>query len=184
MNTQSNLSASDDALFGSSDAEKYADPSGPRRMIGCSQERVEEQLRIALDGHPESELWGENGLIAATMRSANATSTALSGRLVGFDCREKTLTFAMDAMPSTGTLGESGLIYLPNATCSAGPLTAEMIREMLGHVPYDVGDMPDRWEWMANYLNETLRDPGVICPCCNITRRGELMDHLPRLTRS
>ena len=55
-----------------SDAEKYADPSGPRRMFGCSQERVEEQLRIALDGHPESELWGENGLIAATMRCVDA----------------------------------------------------------------------------------------------------------------
>ena len=68
---------------------------------------------------------------------------------------------------------------LPTTSCSAGPLTAEMIREMLGHVPFDVGDMPARWEWMANYLNETLRDPGVICPCCNITRRGELMDHLP-----
>jgi hypothetical protein len=53
-------------------AEKYADPSGPRRMIGCSMERVEEQLRLALDGHPESELWGEDGLIAATMRSAVA----------------------------------------------------------------------------------------------------------------
>jgi hypothetical protein len=56
------------------DAEKYADPSGPRRMHGCSQERVEEQLRIALDGHPESELWGEHGLIAATMRAANYAS--------------------------------------------------------------------------------------------------------------
>lgn len=52
------------------DAEKYADPSGPQSMRGCSQERVEEQLRIALDGHPKSELWGENGLIAATMRAA------------------------------------------------------------------------------------------------------------------
>ena len=41
-------------------------------MFGCSQERVEEQLRIALDGHPESELWGENGLIAATMRCVEA----------------------------------------------------------------------------------------------------------------
>ena len=41
-------------------------------MRGCSQERVEEQLRIALDGHPESELWGEHGLIAATMRCVDA----------------------------------------------------------------------------------------------------------------
>lgn len=54
-----------------SDSEKYADPAGPRRMRGCSLERVEEQLRIALDGHPDSELWGENGLIAATMRAAS-----------------------------------------------------------------------------------------------------------------
>lgn len=43
-------------------------------MCGCSQERVEEQLRVALDGHSESELWGENGLIAATMRAANYAS--------------------------------------------------------------------------------------------------------------
>jgi len=68
---------------------------------------------------------------------------------------------------------------LDETDCSAGPLTAEMIREMMGHVPFDVGDIPDRWQWMAKYLNETLRDPGVICPCCNITRSGELMDHLP-----
>jgi hypothetical protein len=51
----------------SSDAEKYAEPHG-------SKERVEEQIRVALDGHPESELWGENGLIAATMRAANYAS--------------------------------------------------------------------------------------------------------------
>lgn len=57
-----------------SDAEKYADPSGPQRTRGCSQERIEEKLRFALDGHPESELWGENGLIAATMRAANYAS--------------------------------------------------------------------------------------------------------------
>ena len=69
-------------------------------------------------------------------------------------------------------------------TCSAGPLTAEMIREMLGHIPFSIATPPDRWEWMSNYLNETLRDPGAICPCCNITRRGELMDHLPSPPRS
>ena len=44
---------------------KYAEPYG-------SKERVEEHLRIALDGHPESELWGEHGLIAATMRCVEA----------------------------------------------------------------------------------------------------------------
>jgi hypothetical protein len=41
--------------------DKYKEPHG-------SKERVEEQIRIALDGHPDSQLWGENGLLAATMR--------------------------------------------------------------------------------------------------------------------
>lgn len=50
---------------GSSDAEKYAEPHG-------SKERVEEQLRVALNGHSDSELWGEHGLIAATMRCVEA----------------------------------------------------------------------------------------------------------------
>ena len=59
------------------DAEKYAEPHG-------SKERVEEQLRIALDGHSESELWGEHGLIAATMRCVDAIEkldAALVGRI-------------------------------------------------------------------------------------------------------
>ena len=46
---------------------KYAEPHG-------SKERVEEQLRIALNGHSESELWGEHGLIAATMRCVEAVN--------------------------------------------------------------------------------------------------------------
>jgi hypothetical protein len=41
--------------------DKYKEPHG-------SKERVEEQIRIALDGHSDSQLWGENGLLAATMR--------------------------------------------------------------------------------------------------------------------
>jgi hypothetical protein len=41
--------------------DKYKEPHG-------SKQRVEEQIRIALDGHPDSQLWGENGLLAATMR--------------------------------------------------------------------------------------------------------------------
>jgi hypothetical protein len=44
-----------------SDASKYEEPSG-------SKQRVEEQVRIALDGHPDSQLWGGDGLLAATMR--------------------------------------------------------------------------------------------------------------------
>lgn len=45
--------------------DKYAEPHG-------SKERIEEQLRIALGGHPDSELWGKHGLIAATMRCVEA----------------------------------------------------------------------------------------------------------------
>lgn len=75
---------------------------------------VARAVRKALDGHPFSELLGENGLITATMRAANAINSTLSGKLVGFDSSKKTLTFVMDEMPSTGTLGEMCLIYLPN----------------------------------------------------------------------
>ncbi len=44
---------------------KYIEPHG-------SKERVEEQLRIAMDGATDSELWGDTGLIAATMRCVEA----------------------------------------------------------------------------------------------------------------
>lgn len=98
-----------------SDAEKYADPSGPRRMRGCSMERVEEQLRIALDGHSESELWGENGLIAATMRAARMAMESLPGTLVAFDCDESRLGFKMDEMPATAWLGQKVYLCLPNS---------------------------------------------------------------------
>ncbi len=60
-----------------------------------------------------------------------------------------------------------------------GPLTAEMMREMLGHLPLAISCPQEKWEWMAKYLNETLRDPSAVCPCCNVARGGELMDHLP-----
>ena len=84
-------------------------------MIGCSQERVEEQLRIALDGHPESELWGDNGLIAATMRCARMSMDSLPGRLVSFNCMEQTLGFRMAEMPDTAWLGQMVYLCLPNA---------------------------------------------------------------------
>jgi len=58
-------------------------------------------------------------------------------------------------------------------------VTPDMIREMMAHLPYKLKTPPERWEWMAAYLNESIREPGKICPCCNVTRGGELMDHLP-----
>ena len=39
---------------------------------GATKCRVEEMLRGYLGGLPESELWGENGLVAATMRCVEA----------------------------------------------------------------------------------------------------------------
>jgi hypothetical protein len=36
------------------------------------RDRMEEKLRIELRGHPDSELWGDAGLIAATMRCVDA----------------------------------------------------------------------------------------------------------------
>ena len=131
MNTNNNvIGVGCDALFGSSDAEKYADPSGPRRMIGCSQERVEEQLRIALDGHPESELWGENGLIAATMRAARVAST-LEDVIQKFRDEEEYLLLdkssrALGGAIAYGAMADelSKLISLPNAGGMARELAA------------------------------------------------------------
>jgi hypothetical protein len=35
---------------------------------------IEDKIRLELGGHPDSELWGEAGLIAATMRCVDAVS--------------------------------------------------------------------------------------------------------------
>ena len=62
-------------------------------------------------------------------------------------------------------------------------VTAEMIREMEGHLPFDLlDDPPKRWQWRADYLNASLQNPGEVCACCNIARDGEIMDHLPKNT--
>jgi hypothetical protein len=44
------------------------------------REAVESKLRIALRGHPDSELWGDSGLIAATMRCVDAHDEAIEQR--------------------------------------------------------------------------------------------------------
>jgi len=36
------------------------------------QRKIEDRLRMELGGHPDSELWGDTGLIAATMRCVDA----------------------------------------------------------------------------------------------------------------
>jgi hypothetical protein len=57
-------------------------------------------------------------------------------------------------------------------------VTAEMAREALAHVPFDLSN-PDRWEWLADFLNNAVRHPDVPCPCCNVTPAGDICDHLP-----
>lgn len=36
------------------------------------RDKIEDKMRVELGGHPDSELWGEAGLIAATMRCVDA----------------------------------------------------------------------------------------------------------------
>lgn len=36
------------------------------------RDRIEDKMRVELSGYPDSELWGEAGLIAATMRCVDA----------------------------------------------------------------------------------------------------------------
>jgi hypothetical protein len=38
-------------------------------------QHAEKLMRQALNGHPDSELWGENGLISATMRCVEAVQS-------------------------------------------------------------------------------------------------------------
>ena len=108
----------------SSDSEKYAEPHG-------SKERVEEQLRIALDGWAESELWGENGLIAATMRAARVASK-LEDVIQKFRDEEDCLLLdkssrALGGAIAYGAMADelSKLISLPNARDLAPPQAVE-----------------------------------------------------------
>jgi hypothetical protein len=63
-------------------------------------------------------------------------------------------------------------------------LTAEMIREAEAHLPFELKAPPERWEWMADFLNDSLAFPNKICPCCNVTKAGEILDHLPSPTQA
>jgi len=42
--------------------------------------KIEDNLRVELRGHPDSELWGDAGLIAATMRCVDAVDTITEQR--------------------------------------------------------------------------------------------------------
>lgn len=57
---------------------------------------------------------------------------------------------------------------------------ADMMREMLAHVPLDLEDPPSRWSWMADWLNRAIAEPHVPCPCCGVTPAGDIRDDQPR----
>jgi hypothetical protein len=48
--------------------------------VTAQRDGMEEKLRIELRGHPDSELWGDAGLIAATMRCVDALDVVTEQR--------------------------------------------------------------------------------------------------------
>jgi hypothetical protein len=49
-------------------------------QLTAQRDGMEEKLRIELRGHPDSELWGDAGLIAATMRCVDALDVVTAQR--------------------------------------------------------------------------------------------------------
>lgn len=47
-----------------------------------------------------------------------------------------------------------------------------MVREALAHAPMRLTGY-ERWEWIANFLNEAMRTPHKVCKCCGVTMSGE-----------
>ena len=84
-------------------------------------------------------------------------------------------------MSDTPKINEAADSRLRLTPCSAGSVTSEMIREMEAHTHLDLlDDPPKRWQWRAEYLNDSLQNPGEVCECCNVARDGEVMDHRSR----
>ena len=68
-------------------------------VVTKQRDQLEERLRVELGGHPDSELWGDAGLIAATMRCVDALDkvTEQRDRLA-----EAIVTHRAKAFPLTG----------------------------------------------------------------------------------
>ena len=49
-------------------------------VVTKQRDQLEGRLRVELGGHPESELWGDTGLIAATMRCVDALDSVTEQR--------------------------------------------------------------------------------------------------------
>jgi len=75
-----------------------------RELTAVTEQRdgIEAKLRIELRGHPDSELWGDTGLIAATMRCVDALDEATERRDEARETVESLTTTAFDLLASLG----------------------------------------------------------------------------------
>ena len=53
-------------------------------------------------------------------------------------------------------------------------LTPEMIREVEVYLPRSIALPEERWFWVAQYLNRSIENPNEVCPCCKVTRSGDV----------
>jgi hypothetical protein len=65
-----------------------------------------------------------------------------------------------------------------SAPTIAATITPEMVREALAHVPFKLVGA-ERFDWLATYFNNAIQAPDTMCPCCNVTPNGDVLDHLP-----
>ena len=63
---------------------------------------------------------------------------------------------------------------VPPVDTATTEIVPEMIREMSAHLPFAITDRREQWEWMANYLNQALKEPDKPCECCGVTPRGDI----------
>jgi len=61
-------------------AKRICDLEHALTAVTAQRDGMEEKLRIELRGYPDSELWGDAGLIAATMRCVDALEEATEQR--------------------------------------------------------------------------------------------------------
>jgi hypothetical protein len=77
---------------------------------------LEAKLRIELRGHPDSELWGDAGLIAATMRCVDALDEATEQRDEARRLAERYRNLSCDTLEKA----EETLLPWENAEVSHG----------------------------------------------------------------
>jgi hypothetical protein len=71
---------------------------------------IEDKMRVQLRGHPESELWGDAGLIAATMRCVDALDVVTEQRDEAREALMKIEEVFIDSDDTYEALGKMGNI--------------------------------------------------------------------------